>query len=154
MEMSGFEIVRAGHEHLDGLAALFDAYRVFYERPSDVAAARRFLHERLSNLESVVFLALDGEGEGLGFTQLYPSFSSVSLCRLWILYDLFVAPGARRLGVGRALMEKAHEFAAETGGGFVELSTAKDNYQAQALYESLGYVRDTDFYSYELLLKK
>ena len=144
---------RAEHKHLDVLAPLFDAYRVFYKQPSDLTAAYDFLKARLSHLESAVFLALSSKGEGLGFTQLYPSFGSVSLCRLWILYDLYVAPEARQMGVGRALMEQAHQFAAETGAGFVELSTAKDNYQAQALYESLGYIRDTDFYSYELLLK-
>jgi ribosomal protein S18 acetylase RimI-like enzyme len=152
--MDKFEIVRAEHRHLDKLAPLFDAYRIFYEQPSDVAAAFDFLNDRLSNLESVVFLALSKEGKGLGFTQLYPSFSSVSLCRIWILYDLFVAPEARRLGVGRAMMERAHRFSADTGAAFVELSTAKDNLKAQALYESMGYECDTMFYNYELVLKK
>lgn len=152
--MNEYQIVRAEHHHLNVLAPLFDAYRVFYKRPSDVIAAFDFLHDRISNLESVIFLALAPDGEGLGFVQLYPSFSSVRLCRLWILYDLFVAPEARRLGVGRALMEHAHRFATNTGAGMVELSTAKDNYQAQALYESLGYVRETEFYSYELVLRK
>ncbi len=150
--MDDFRIIRAEHKHLDKLAPLFDAYRIFYKQPSDVVAAFDFLHERLSNLESVIYLALSPDGKALGFTQLYPSFSSVSLCRLWMLYDLFVAPEARRLGVGRALMKQAHRFAAETGAGMVELSTARDNYQAQALYESLGYVQDTDFYFYELRL--
>jgi ribosomal protein S18 acetylase RimI-like enzyme len=149
-----YQIVRAEHQHLGVLAPLFDAYRVFYEQPSDLTAAHEFLHARLSNLESAVFLALSSEGKGLGFTQLYPSFGSVSLCRLWILYDLFVAPEARRLGVGRALMETAHQFAADSDARIVELSTATNNYQAQALYESLGYVRDTDYYGYALVLGK
>lgn len=152
--MKAYQIVRAEHYHLEILTPLFDAYRVFYKKPSNPAAAHDFLKDRLSNLESVIFIALSQNGEGFGFTQLYPSFSSVSLCRLWILYDLFVAPTARRKGVGRALMERAHQFAAETGAGLVELSTAKDNHQAQNLYESLGYVRDTEFYSYELSLEK
>lgn len=153
--MDEFDIVRAEHHHLDKLAPLFDAYRMFYEQPSDVVAAFDFLHERMSNLESVVFLALSKkDGKGLGFTQLYPSFSSVSLCRIWILYDLFVAPGARQSGVGRALMERAHQFAADTGAAYVELSTAKDNLKAQALYESMGYERDLMFYTYELGFRK
>ncbi|MFZ0545763.1 MAG: GNAT family N-acetyltransferase [Candidatus Promineifilaceae bacterium] len=147
-----YQIVRAEHHHLDVLAPLFDAYRVFYEQPSDLSAAYDFLHARLSNLESVVFLALSPDGTGLGFTQLYPSFGSVSLGRSWILYDLFVTPAARRKGVGRALMERAHQFSADSGAGRVKLSTEKTNYKAQALYESLGYVRDEDFYRYELLL--
>jgi ribosomal protein S18 acetylase RimI-like enzyme len=152
--MTEYQIVRGEHHHLNLLAPLFDAYRVFYDQPSDETAAFNFLRERLSNLEAVIFLALSSTGEGLGFTQLYPSFGSVSLCRTWILYDLYVIPEARRIGVGRALMERSHQFAADSGAGAVKLSTAKENFQAQALYESLGYVRDEEFYRYELLLKK
>jgi ribosomal protein S18 acetylase RimI-like enzyme len=147
------QIVRAGHEHLPLLATLFDAYRVFYERPSDLDGAREYLSERLSNLESVIFLALSGDGEqGLGFTQLYPSFTSLRMRRLWILYDLYVSPQARRQGVGRALMAHAAEFATATGATRIELSTAMDNRPAQALYESLGYDKDDAFYFYELTL--
>jgi ribosomal protein S18 acetylase RimI-like enzyme len=146
-------IVRAGHEHLPLLAELFDAYRVFYERPPDLDGARDYLSERLSNLESVIFLALGDDGrQGLGFTQLYPSFTSLRMRRLWILYDLYVSPEARRQGVGRALMEQAKEFATATGAARIELSTAIDNHPAQALYESLGYEKDNAFYFYELTL--
>jgi ribosomal protein S18 acetylase RimI-like enzyme len=146
-------IVRAGHEHLPLLVPLFDDYRVFYERPSDLDGARDYLSERLSNLESVIFLALSGDGEqGLGFTQLYPSYTSLRMRRLWILYDLYVSPQVRRQGVGRALMAHATEFATATGATRIELSTAMDNRPAQALYESLGYEKDNAFYFYELTL--
>jgi ribosomal protein S18 acetylase RimI-like enzyme len=144
-------ILRADLEHLKILTPLFDAYRVFYEQRSDLAAASSYLRQRLSNLDSVVFLAMDG-GRGLGFCQLYPSFGSLSMSRIWILYDLYVIPEARRQGVGRALMERAREFGLASGASHLELSTAKDNHQAQALYESLGYVRDEEFYFYELAL--
>lgn len=147
----GFTIIQAGLDHLDLLAPLFDAYRVFYKQPSDLEAARSYLWARLSRLESVVFLAISGE-TGLGFTQLYPSFASVSLGRVWILYDLYVAPEARRQGIGRALMERAREFAQATGAVGMELTTAVDNRPGQALYESLGWVRDEAFYYYELAL--
>lgn len=146
-----YTIVRADLEHLEILAPLFDAYRVFYKQPTDLNGARRFLDERLSNLESVIFLALL-DRQGLGFTQMYPSYTSVSMERILILYDLYVIPDARRLGVGKALMERAHRFAHESGAKRVELSTAKDNRPAQALYESLDYQRDEDFYFYELTL--
>jgi len=153
LEFEGFSIVQAGQEHLDLLAQLFDAYRVFYEQPADMEGARTYLLERIDNQDSVIFLALGEDPQaGLGFTQLYPSFTSVSMRRLWILYDLFVAPDARRRGIGRALMEQARDFAQTTSADRLELSTARDNYQAQALYESLGYVRDGEFYFYELTL--
>jgi ribosomal protein S18 acetylase RimI-like enzyme len=149
--MSPLQIVRAEHEHLPLLAPLFDAYRTFYQQPSNVTAAHAFLQERLSNLESVIFLVLAGD-KAAGFTQLYPSFTSVGLQRIWILYDLFVHPDFRRQGVGRALLARAHQFARDSSAQRVELSTAVDNHQGQALYEAMGYRRNEQFYTYELLL--
>jgi len=152
--MSGTQqptIIRADLEHLELLTPLFDAYRIFYKQPSDLAAADSYLRQRLADLDSVIFLAMDGE-RGLGFCQLYPSFGSLSMRRLWILYDLYVVPEARRQGVGRALLERARDFGQASGASHMELSTAKNNYPAQRLYESLGYVRDEEFYFYELTL--
>ncbi|MCG9690005.1 GNAT family N-acetyltransferase, partial [Vibrio tubiashii] len=82
------EIVKARIEQLDVISPLFDAYRVFYGQESNLSVAREFIESRLNNNESVIFLALDDEGNGLGFTQLYPSFSSVSAARTWVLNDL------------------------------------------------------------------
>jgi len=104
-------VFRADAQHLDVLAPLFDGYRRFYRQPSDLAAARRFLADRLAADESVIFAAALPEADGLaGFTQLYPFFSSVRMRRVWVLNDLYVAPGARRQGVARALMDAAHAF--------------------------------------------
>lgn len=143
---------RAELEHAEQAAVLFDQYRVFYGQSSDVAGARQFLLERLERRESVIFIAFDGSEEqnALGFVQLYPSFSSVSMTRLWILNDLFVVPEARGLGVGRQLMTNARDFAKSDGAKGLSLSTAHDNLTAQHLYESLGYVRDEHFLTYEL----
>jgi GNAT superfamily N-acetyltransferase len=137
-----FSISRAALSDLDTVAPLFDAYRVFYGKWSDITAARAFLSERLANNESVILFAReDTGGSGLGFTQLYPTFSSVAARRLWILNDLFVAESARRRGVARALMQGARELALQTGAMRLTLQTERNNTQAQALYESLGYVR-------------
>ena len=129
------------------LTRLFDAYRVFYRQPSDPGAAERFLRERFARGDSHVFVAPAASGLA-GFVQLYPSLSSVSLARIYVLNDLFVDPGARRGGVGRALLEAAHAFAASRGAVRVSLETAVDNHAAQRLYESLGYVRETAFHRY------
>ncbi len=133
------EIIRTTVEHLDQLAPLFDGYRIFYKQPSDLAKARAFLAERFENKESVIFAAADDAGNLVGFTQLYPLFSSVSARRVWLLNDLYVAPEARRQGVARALMNAARDFGVETGAKGVALETGIDNTQAQALYEDLGY---------------
>lgn len=146
-------ITRAGPEDLDAAAPLFDAYRQFYGQRSDVGSARAFLAERLRRDESVVFLALDGKpAAAVGFMQLYPSFSSVSLRRLWILNDLFVHPDGRRGGVGRRLLERAREWAVETQAKGLVLATAVSNKSAQSLYESCGWKRDDEFQHYQLLV--
>lgn len=128
---------------------LFDAYRVFYRQPSDRGLARAFVGERLAQGDTVIFIAERG-GEGVGFTQLFPSFSSVSARRLWILNDLFVAPEARRGGVARALLERAKDYAVETQAKGLVLTTEVNNRAAQSLYEALGWTKDETFYTYGL----
>ena len=145
------QIKRATSSDLDDAAPLFDAYRQFYGQRPDVAAARAFLDERLRRDESVIFLAVE-DGKALGFTQLYPSFSSVSLKRLWILNDLFVGADVRRGGVGRRLLDRAREWAIETGAKGLVLATAVDNSRARALYESCGWRRDDEFQHYYLFV--
>lgn len=152
-EPAGITTARANLDDLDALAPLFDAYRVFYRQVSNPAAARAFLEARLRRGESIIFIARDAAGHAaLGFTQLYPSFSSVSARRIWILNDLFVAPAARRRGVAHALMADARAFAVADGAIRLVLETAGENRTAQALYESLGYMRETGTHHYSLEL--
>ena len=143
------EIRRAGLPDLELVIPLFDAYRQFYSQPSDPPRARAFLRERLEAGDSVILLAVEND-HGLGFTQLYPLFSSISCRPLWLLNDLYVVPDARRRGVARMLMDQARDHAVETGACGLELATAHSNAQAQQLYESLGYELDREFRHYEL----
>jgi ribosomal protein S18 acetylase RimI-like enzyme len=140
-------------EQVGLVAPLFDAYRQFYGRPPDPDGARRFLAERLGRGESVVLAVVEG-GRALGFTQLYPSFSSVSMRPVWILNDLFVAPDARGRGVGGRLLRAAREHALRTGAARLALATAVTNTKAQALYERDGWRRDTAFLHYEYELPR
>jgi ribosomal protein S18 acetylase RimI-like enzyme len=145
------EVVLACLEHLEDVASLFDQYRVFYNQASDLEAARSFLQARFQNGDSILFVAID-QGQIVGFTQLYPSFSSVLMKRIWILNDLFVVEPYRQQGVAKALINAAANFARETGAVRIALSTQKFNKTAQALYESLGYGKDEEFYHYALRL--
>jgi len=144
-------IVRAGRNELDDLVPLFDGYRQFYGQRSDLPAARGFLRDRIERDESVIYLAYVDGGQAAGFTQLYPSFSSVSLKPLWILNDLFVRSDVRRGGVGRALLERARRHALETGAKGLVLNTGVTNKAAQTLYESCGWLRDEEFLQYHLV---
>lgn len=80
--------------------------------------------------------------------QLYPTFSSISLSKVWILNDLYVENAHRRFGVGIQLTEYAIQFAKETGASKLVLETAGDNNQAQALYEKLGFLQEAGMYHY------
>lgn len=130
---------------LDDLVVLFDAYRQFQGRSPDLAAARAFLRERFDHGESVVFIARDGDRPG-GFAQLYPSFSSVSLSRVFVLNDLFVSPAFRRRGVASALLQAAESYAWSLGASRITLNVARENLTAQALYEAQGWSQDEQFH--------
>lgn len=137
----------ATHDDLPALARLFDGYRQFYGATSDIVAATAFLSERLSKQDSALLVA-ESNGDAVAFTQLYPSFSSLSMGRIWILNDLFVSPSARRSGLGAALLETALEYARKTGALRLALSTQLTNTAAQRLYEAQGWVRDAEFCTY------
>lgn len=143
-------VVRATLQDIDRLVPLFGAYREFYRRPPDLDGSRRFLTDRLGRGESVVFLAEELESV-LGFTQLYPTFASLSMKPWWVLYDLYVIPGARHRGIASRLLDRAKRLARETGADGISLETARDN-PAQKLYESHGWKRDDAFLHYELYL--
>ena len=145
------DIRTATADDLDLLVPLFDGYRQFYGFASDLAGARAFLKDRLDRKDSVIFLAFD-QGQPIGFTQLYPSFSSGRMARIYILNDLFVTLDARGSGAGRALIAAAQAFGKTNGAARLTLSTATDNGKAQALYEACGWVRETDYYTYNLAL--
>lgn len=147
------EMVRVSLEQVELVIPLFDAYRQFYEQAPNLAGARQFLTQRLQREESVIFVALV-QGQPVGFTQLYPSFSSMSMMPIWILNDLFVAPQARRHGVGKRLLAAAREHARRSGAIRLALSTGVTNTTAQALYERDGWQRDQAFYHYEYALPR
>lgn len=146
-------IEQANLEHVKKVGELFNSYRVFYKQSSDIELAINFITDRIKNEESIIFLAMDETDRPLGFTQLYPTFSSVSAQRIWVLNDLFVSESARRLGIGEKLMNSAKIFALKTGAKGISLETADNNVSAQSLYESLGYEKSSDFYYFLNLTK-
>jgi ribosomal protein S18 acetylase RimI-like enzyme len=145
------QVRQAVLDDLEDIAPLFDAYRQFYGADSNVPTARQFLLERFNHGESIVFVAYSG-AQSVGFTQLYPSFSSVSMKRVFILNDLYVLPGHRQQGVARQLLNAATNLAQTLGAVRVSLTTAIDNQTAQATYEALGWARDQQYYAYHFKL--
>ncbi len=145
------DIVTATLDHLEEASQLFDHYRSFYQQASNIETAKTFLRERFHNQDSVIFLAQQ-EDHVVGFTQLFPSFSSVAMQRVWILNDLFVEADYRNQGVAQALMEAAEAFARDTGAVRITLATQTSNLAAQALYQGRGYTKTEDYVYYALYL--
>lgn len=141
-------IERADHADVDDVSPLFAAYREFYGKPDgDAERCGVFLDERLARSESIIFVARLDESV-IGFAQLYPIFTSVGLARVWHLNDLFVAPGHRRAGVAKALVQHCIAFARQDGAARLTLETQATNAPARALYEKLGFVLGTEFVKY------
>jgi GNAT superfamily N-acetyltransferase len=151
MDVYGVEIRQATVADLDTIVPLFDAYRRFYRQPSEPERARQFLLDRFGHNQSIIFLAF-ADATAIGFTQLYPSFSSSAMARIFILNDLFVIPEARRRGAGLALLYAAAEYGRRVGALRLVLSTEETNTTAQSLYEKVGWKRDTVFRVYQLTL--
>jgi GNAT superfamily N-acetyltransferase len=145
-------VEQATLQHIELLSNLFDQYRVFYKKPSDVAGAKQFLEARIKANESVIFVSFDENNQMTGFTQLYPLFSSTRMKRLWLLNDLFVNASFRGKGFSVALIEKAKEHCRATNGCGLILETAKINTIGNNLYPKVGFELDLDhnYYSWDV----
>ena len=148
-----FEIIKANVNHIKQVGELFDLYRQFYKYVSNINESTDYISERMKNNESIIFFATNKQKEAMGFVQLYETFGSLDLGKIIILYDLYVKKDHRKNKIGRQLMLKSHEYAKKINAKRIQLSTAIDNYIGQSLYESLGYVKDDDFYTYDFEIK-
>ena len=127
-------------DDLESLSEIFNTYRVFYHQESDIDLARNFIYERLTQKDSKFFIKKDESNKVIGFIQLYPTFSSVSAGKAWILNDLYVHRENRRQGVAEQLMQQAIEFGKNTNAKYIALETHFDNFPAQTLYKNMGFV--------------
>lgn len=150
------KIKRINTSEISLVTELFDKYRVFYKQTSNIELAKNFLQARLDKNESVIFVATVNDKNDVipvGFTQLYPRFSSRRAIKIWVLNDLYVEPKYRKQGIGESLINIALKYAKQDRTSHVELSTAVDNYIAQSLYESIGFKKrnpGTHFFNYNI----
>ncbi len=147
------DVTLADSSCLPELSNLFNQYRIFYGEETNLQGSTDFLKSRFENKDSIIMIAQENSQIG-GFIQLYPSFSSVGMQRIWILNDLFVGIKFRRKKFARSLMEEARKYAKETGVLRIDLATQVSNLFAQNLYESMGYIRNESFFHYSLPTKK
>jgi len=143
------KICKVTQQTIGEVVPLFNAYREFYGQSSDLQQAEQFIQERVMGGESIIFLAYLEE-EPVGFAQLFPVFSSVAMKRAFLLNDLFVAKQARKQGVAQALMEQCYIYCQQEDARYMMLETARDNVQAQKLYEKMGMTIDETVYYYSI----
>ena len=148
-----FNIIEAKSKHIEQVGELFDLYRQFYKYESNLIESTNYIKDRIKNNESIIFIAINDANKAIGFVQLYETFGSLDLGKIIILYDLYVKEDHRKNNIGRQLMIKSHEYAKKIKAKRIQLSTAIDNFIGQSLYESLGYVKDIDFYTYDFEIK-
>jgi ribosomal protein S18 acetylase RimI-like enzyme len=141
------EIREAELSDLTGVSKLFDEYRQFYRQEQDKDGAKVFMQNRLSQKDSVIFIAIVADVP-VGFVQLYPSFSSVAMRRIFILNDLYVASSSRKNGIATALISESEMYAAKKGAARLALATEINNTAAQKLYEKLQWKKDEVFFHY------
>lgn len=143
------KICMVTQQTMGDVVPLFNAYREFYGQSSDLQQAEQFIQERVMGAESIIFLAYLEE-EPVGFAQLFPVFSSVAMKRAFLLNDLFVENQARKQGVAQALMEQCYSYCQQEDARYMMLETARDNVQAQKLYEKMGMTIDETVYYYSI----
>ena len=148
-----FKIIEAESNHIEQVGELFDLYRQFYKYESNLFESTNYIKDRIINKESIIFISLNDVNQAMGFVQLYETFGSLDLGKILILYDLYVKKNHRKNKIGKQLMLKSHEHAKKINAKRIQLSTATDNFIGQSLYESLGYVKDIDFYTYDFEIK-
>ena len=143
------EIIKADITDIVRLELIFNMYRAFYGQEADKDAAIGFLEQRIAKNESVILYAQQ-DAEIVGFTQVFSTFSSASLTKVFILNDLFVLESSRNRGIATLLIEEVLALGKAEGCSRVSLSTAQDN-PAQKLYEELGF-RESAFKFYNFAL--
>ncbi|MGO4291778.1 GNAT family N-acetyltransferase [Chitinophaga sp. RAB17] len=141
------EVIQATELHTNEVAVLFDAYRGYYDQAPDFKGALAFITERIEKKDSEIFVVLEGD-EIVGFTQLYPIFTSLGMKRGWLLNDLYVLEEHRGKGAGKALINAATAHGKKTNAAWLMLQTYIANTTAQALYEKVGFIKDTNSYYY------
>ena len=138
------KIIQATLADIQALTSIFEAYRKFYRQAPNPEAAAAFLTERITREESVIFIAKNDKGDIIGFTQLYPSFTSTRLNNTWILNDLYVDIEHRGQGISKALIDRAKQHAIQTKAHGLMLETEKDNRIANQLYLSTDFKKETN----------
>ena len=140
-------------KYIDQFVTIVDEYRKFFDFGLSPNKTKEFFQRLQEKNEAATFIAISEKDEVMGFVNLYPSYSTLSLRKIWILNDLGVSSRFRRLGVAQALIKKSIEFAKASDAIRIELKTEKTNLDAQKLYTEIGFKTDQDNLYYRVPIK-
>jgi len=127
--------------------ALWRGYQTFYEIDLDEEVNEltwaRITDPDIPQMGALLSVTAEGQAVGLlNYVAHYNTWSAVEVC---YLEDLFVTPQARGGGAARALIEHLSHIGRAAGWSRIYWHTARDNTQAQILYnkiaERTGWVR-------------
>ena len=124
-----------------------------YERePDAVVATEEMLRDILFGPEPKVFchVAEDDAGSVVGFAMWFVNFSTWLGTHGIYLEDLFVRPGVRGGGYGRALLQELARIAVENGYGRIDWAVLDWNEPAQGFYAALGATPQDDWTGWRL----
>jgi GNAT superfamily N-acetyltransferase len=117
---------------------LWDGYNLFYERPNFPAEITDITWNRFFNPGEPVFAAVaEVDGKVIGLVHYLYHRSTTTIEDVCYLQDLFTAPEARGLGVGRALIEHVCAESAKAGSRRVYWQTHEEN-PARKLYDRVA----------------
>ena len=134
---------------IDNLSSLFNSYRMFYGKDSNVGVAKKFLESRIKLCDSKIYVS-EVDQCLTGFVQLYPIFSSTRVSKYWLLNDLFVDANERGRGYSKHLIKKAKDLVKDTSACGMMLETDKTNNIGNYLYTSQGFKKNivSNFYEW------
>ena len=115
------------------------AARELFDRPLDLRATRRYLAE-----ERNLFLLATEAGRPIGFLRGTLLRQLRTRRAQFFLYEIGVAPRARRRGVATALVRRMLGYARRRGCAEAFVLTSPTNRAATALYRSTGGRTETD----------
>lgn len=125
-----------------GWLPLWHGYNAFYGRTGPTALPAEITQttwQRFFDVyEPVHALVAESDGELLGLAHYLFHRSTIQLEPSCYLQDLFTAPAARGLGLGRALIERVYQLATEAGCRRVYWQTHETNGTAMRLYDKVA----------------